>query len=83
MIPPSTAAHFSLWKHPWSSTGKAVWKWGRGRGVVPVRCQNAQRRGFVTLIINVSNRVGNAVLGDHLLVLDGRAFECFLHVDIL
>lgn len=69
-----------LLKHPSASTAKL---WGSQEGAVPVGCENVQGRRLVTLVVNVSNRVGNAVLGDHLLVLDGRAFERFLHVDIL
>lgn len=50
---------------------------------LPVRGQNVQRRWFITLVVDVGNRVRNAVLGNHLLVLDSGTFESFLHVDIL
>jgi len=49
----------------------------------PVRAENIERRRFVSTVVELQNRIGDGVPGNHLLVLNGGALEGLSHVDIL
>lgn len=49
----------------------------------PVCSQGTEGRRTVTVAVHLSHRVWSAVFGQNLLVLDGGAFECLPHVNVL